>query len=90
MNLTPLRELQLATLLLEAAGVGGVSVDEMLSKSHSATLVHARRVFVQFARDQGFSYPQIGYALHRHHTTVIHLAKTAGYTERKLSERPPQ
>lgn len=90
MSLNPLRELQLATLLLEAASIADVTVDEMLSKSHSATLVHARRIFVQFARDHGYSYPQIGRALHRHHTTVISLAKTSGYTEKKLSERPPQ
>ncbi len=52
----------------------GVSVRDLRSKRKSKPLVMAARVqFAICAREQGYSYPEIGMALARHHTTVMHM-----------------
>lgn len=43
--------------------------------NHSA-LVDVRRRIVKQAREAGFSLPQIGRAINRHHTSVLHLSRT--------------
>ncbi len=55
-----------------------IPVTEILSKSNTKSLVAARREIAVLARAQGYSLPQIGAALGKHHTTVLHLLKTAG------------
>ena len=53
----------------------GITVAELRAKDNRQCLVAIRREFCRAAREQGFSLPTIGAALHKHHTTVIHLLK---------------
>jgi chromosomal replication initiation ATPase DnaA len=77
--------------LLEIIGTAckesGVNPRALLSEGNQAQLVAVRRVIVERARQRGFSYPQIGRALGRHHTSVLHLAKTSMYLRRGRERR---
>lgn len=50
----------------------GVSLRQLQGKCRKRHLVVARRVVALRARDKGCSYPQIGRALNRDHTTILH------------------
>ena len=65
----------LADLLECVSEETGIPIVEMLEKNNSAKVVNARRKVAILARERGYSYPQIGAALGKHHTTVIHLVK---------------
>lgn len=54
-----------------------VSIATMRQKNNSPSVVHARRRVAVMARRYGISYPKIGAALCKHHTTILHLVKTA-------------
>lgn len=55
------------------ADVFGVSPDDLKGYPRTSKLVTARRAFIKIARDQKkFSLPQIGRAIKRDHTTVLH------------------
>jgi len=56
----------------------GVSTTAIRTPNNSARLVHIRRMFSKRARELGYSYPQIGRFLERHHTTILHLVKSKG------------
>jgi chromosomal replication initiation ATPase DnaA len=49
----------------------GVTVDEMLSRGRTKQLAHARAIVCWALRQKGFSFPEIGRALGRDHTSVI-------------------
>jgi chromosomal replication initiation ATPase DnaA len=55
----------------------GVTILEMRAKDNRWRLVEARRKVAVRARQQAISYPKIGAALQKHHTTVMHLVETA-------------
>ena len=55
----------------------GVTIHEMRAKNNRWKLVEARRKVAVMARQQCISYPKIGAALQKHHTTVMHLVETA-------------
>jgi len=55
----------------------GISESELVGRRRIRHLVSARRDFVVLARSHGYSYPAIGRALRRDHTSCIHLARTA-------------
>lgn len=63
--------------ILEAVSVTfGYSVDDLLGSSRSKPLVMARQTAMFACREfLGLSYPQIGKALNRDHTTVMHGCK---------------
>jgi chromosomal replication initiation ATPase DnaA len=63
-------------LLEQASRETGVTITRMLEKSNVASVVAARRRFAILAREQNFSYPEIGAALGKHHTTIMHLVKS--------------
>jgi chromosomal replication initiation ATPase DnaA len=50
----------------------GMSIDVLRGKSRSAPLVRIRQLAMSEARDAGYSLPEIGRALNRDHTTVLH------------------
>lgn len=50
-----------------------MSVGELVEKRSSQRYVKARADFCIMAKGMGYSFPQIGKALGRHHTTVVHL-----------------
>lgn len=47
----------------------------LLGRSHVRRVVDCRAWAAQLMRADGLSLPQIGRALRRHHTTVLHLLK---------------
>jgi chromosomal replication initiation ATPase DnaA len=51
-------------------------VDDIISSSQHVDLVDARREISIRARARKFTFPAIGRALHRHHTTIVHLVNT--------------
>jgi chromosomal replication initiation ATPase DnaA len=55
----------------------GVTIFEMRAKDNRMRLVEARRKVAVLARQQSISYPRIGAALSKHHTTIMHLVETA-------------
>jgi chromosomal replication initiation ATPase DnaA len=63
-------------LLEQASHETGITITRMLEKTNVASVVAARRRFAILAREQNFSYPEIGAALGKHHTTIMHLVKS--------------
>jgi len=49
--------------------------EEVLAKSNRRSVVGVRREIAKLARARGFSFPQIGGALGKHHTTIINLLR---------------
>jgi len=66
----------LSGMLATCAKAFGFTVEQLVSPSHSHSLVAARREFAHEARRGGYSFPEIGRALRRHHTTIMHLVET--------------
>lgn len=62
-------------LLLNVATEHAMTVGELLGGSHDPRYVAARRRFAFQARERGYSYPQIGRMLHKHHSSVIHMVR---------------
>lgn len=54
----------------------GVDVAEVLGPSRAQSVVAIRRKVVVRLRELGWSYPEIGALLGRHHTSIMYLAKT--------------
>lgn len=62
-------------ILTDVSKRHGVSVAELLHDGKGKRLINARREVAQDLRDRGWSYPDIGRVLKRHHTTVMNLLK---------------
>jgi hypothetical protein len=54
----------------------GFLLSQLTGLCHDPALVSARRIFAKRAQLMGFSYSQIGKALCRHRSSVIHLVRT--------------
>lgn len=65
-----------------AADLYGVSIDLLLSKSEEVHVVRARHAAAWLMHQRGLSYPQIGRALGRHHTTIMAAV-------RRIEAQPP-
>lgn len=52
-----------------------IPIDSILRGGNSRKLVQARREVAIEARRQGFTFPQIGAALGKHHSTIIYLVQ---------------
>lgn len=50
-------------------------MDELRGKSRIDSLVQQRRVIAKALRGEGFSFPEIGWAMKRDHTSVQHMVK---------------
>lgn len=60
-------------LIRAAAGYYGVRVDDLTGKRGNAELSRRRQIVMHIARKHiGASYQNIGYCLHRDHSTVVH------------------
>jgi hypothetical protein len=59
---------------------------EVVDQGNQEKAVHVRRLFSRRARELGYSYPQIGRFLGRHHTTIMHLVLTDGYSEKRAAQ----
>jgi hypothetical protein len=68
---------ELASLVVEGARKFNVSVKWLRSESRMEELIACRHWIATEARRRGFSYPQIGRALNRDHTTIMHTVKSS-------------
>lgn len=53
----------------------GIDQRFIKSTSRNKDIVRARAMFCEIARSRGFSYPEIGRAINRDHSTVMYLVK---------------
>jgi chromosomal replication initiation ATPase DnaA len=63
---------ELDTIIDLVARRHGLTIDLLRGQSRSAPLVRVRQFAMSEARDAGYSLPEIGRALNRDHTTVLH------------------
>ena len=71
----------LKSLLVDVCRSRCIAVDDLVGRSRARVLIDARREFVKRARRElNMSYPVIGRAMNRDHTTALYLYK---------SESPP-
>lgn len=52
-----------------------ISISLLKGKNRARRLVNHRAQLCKALRVKGFSYPEIGKALNRHHTSIMHLVK---------------
>ena len=66
----------LKSLLVDVCATRGVAMEDVVGRTGGRVIVEARREFVKRARgDLKMSYPVIGRAINRDHTTAINLYK---------------
>jgi chromosomal replication initiation ATPase DnaA len=62
----------LFTLAQDIADRCGFSVNTLLGRGRTASVMRGRRELYSALRDRGLSYPEIGWLLGRDHTTVLY------------------
>lgn len=67
---------RLARLTVRAATAHGFTLSALRSDSRKRSLFRCRQSIATQAREEGFSFPQIGRALNRDHSTVVHAVRT--------------
>ena len=75
----PIEAHQAAQIIVGAAAaiVGCVSAEEINGRSRRANVHLARQAVAVVLKRQGWSYPEIGIALNRDHSTIYHNLVTA-------------
>jgi chromosomal replication initiation ATPase DnaA len=68
----------LTDIIASASEYCGVTPARVLGCRRHKKLVDARRLVIWNARKNGYSLPQIGEALNRHHTTILKHADRMG------------
>lgn len=68
----------LRDVLREAAAAAGLTVDDILAKTRDPYVCRIRKLAMCEARSTGASYPAIGRAFRRNHSTVMHAVKASG------------
>lgn len=79
----------LEVLLKETVRETNIPKAQILGRNNSPDVVAARRSFCVRARKSGFSLAYIGKFLGKHHTTVMHLVRTA-QSEINIQTENPQ
>lgn len=82
----PARRLTTREIARTVAAIAGERTDELVSRNRACRLVTLRWVVMRLARAEGRSLHQIGRALGRDHTTVLHGLRASRY----LGNRDPQ
>lgn len=62
---------RIAEVMDVVAGHFGCGRAELLGRSRFKTIALARNIAMRLARDEGFSFPELGRAFRRDHTTVM-------------------
>ena len=65
----------------------GVTTEEILGRSRSRSIAHARQDVCRLAHECGASYPEIGRALGIDHSTALHGARVASERARQSKEQ---
>lgn len=68
---------RLARITVRAAAAHGLTLATLRSDSRKRPLFRCRQSVATQARKEGFSFPQIGRALNRDHSTVIYAVRAA-------------
>lgn len=63
----------------------GLSIANIRGRQRNRPNVDARTIFSLRARDEGYSFPEIGLFLGMHHTTVVHMVQKVESTSFKQS-----
>lgn len=64
-------------VIADVCAKSGVAPDQIKSCFRSRKLMDARMVISHRLRQRGWSYPRIGQAMHRDHSSIIHLVRKA-------------
>lgn len=64
-------------ILRLAARAEGAELEQLLAPGRAPAAVAARRLAARLLRLEGYSYPEAGRALRRHHTSVLALVRCA-------------
>lgn len=59
----------------EVSEVTRIRVSEIYGPSRMPRICRARELVCYIAHTHGYSYPEIGHALGRHHTTIMHAVR---------------
>lgn len=68
----------LASLTVGLCRSNGYDLETIRRDGRMHDLVRIRDIIAKQAREQGFSFPQIGRALNRDHTSIIKAVRRAG------------
>jgi len=79
--MTRKRAISLIELIDKIAGIHGFTFADIYSKRKTGQLTAARADIGTAAHNAGYSYPQIGRATNKHHTTYVKLANMAKLAE---------
>lgn len=71
MSAAPIRWPELERLVSAVADERGHLVTSIMGRARTKSVAAARADFCQRAHELGYSWPEIGAFLHRHHTTVM-------------------
>jgi Bacterial dnaA protein helix-turn-helix len=74
--------MELRALIETVCQENNFPIATILGRCNEARFVNVRREISIRARREGYSYPRIGAALGRHHTTIIHLVSTQNLESR--------
>ena len=69
-------------MLSVSAANHGISVWRLCGKERGAFMVELRRRIARELRDAGFSYPDIGHAMNRDHSSIMSLLGASPGTRR--------
>lgn len=72
-------------VLIGAARYYDVTVDNLRSSSRDKDVTDARHIAAWLLRQDGRSYPEIGTALHKDHTTAMNAVKRVNGTPRLMA-----
>jgi chromosomal replication initiation ATPase DnaA len=65
----------LSALVRSISTESGMQLADILGPNRSRRLFHVRRTIALEARERGYSFPQIGRALNRDHSTIVHAVR---------------
>jgi len=72
-NLVRTNDTRLQKVLDDVSRETGVHVLDIVSRRIAPSIVDARRLVARRAKGMGYSFPEIGRLLDRHHATIINL-----------------
>lgn len=89
-TLTILTKRQFDVALEEASREHGIESDQILGRSREKPIIRARNDLIRTLHKSGWSATQIGRAMARDHTTILHSLKTGRKREEALRRKRGQ
>lgn len=69
---------ELDAIVIQVAAEHGIDVATLVRRNNGPMAVRIRKEAMKRARTAGYSLPEIGSSLQRHHTTVLHHLRVDG------------